>query len=111
MTGFSPNENVTITAHSTPIVLGTFQADANGVIDATVTLPSGLELGSHQLIVAGVSSGHTVTLPMTLTSGTASTLASTGTDLSKPIYLMVQSLLTGFGLLFLAARRRRLLAD
>ena len=38
--GFQPHEWVTLTMHSTPTVVGKFQADANGVVTAEFTLPA-----------------------------------------------------------------------
>ena len=37
--GFKPGEEVKVVLHSTPTVLGTFIADANGVVTATFTVP------------------------------------------------------------------------
>jgi hypothetical protein len=56
-----PNSSFNVTVHSTPIDLGTFTADSNGTAQVTVTLPSNLTPGHHELHMAGRSfSGQAV---------------------------------------------------
>lgn len=53
-TGFKPHSDVTLILRSDPIVLGTFKADANGVVDVLVTLPTNVAPGGHSLTASGV---------------------------------------------------------
>ncbi|MDP3713034.1 MAG: LPXTG cell wall anchor domain-containing protein [Mycobacteriales bacterium] len=53
--GFKPGSQVEVYAESTPILLGTFTADSIGVIDAEVTIPLGLSVGAHSIVLTGVS--------------------------------------------------------
>lgn len=50
---FGPNSPVTITAHSTPVVLKTVTADGDGTVDATVRLPQTLTFGAHHVVLTG----------------------------------------------------------
>jgi LPXTG-motif cell wall-anchored protein len=52
--GFGPHSTVTIELHSDPVVLGTFTADGEGVVRATVRLPEGVS-GSHDIVVMGTN--------------------------------------------------------
>jgi alpha-L-fucosidase len=66
--GFAPYSEVTIELHSDPIVLGTFTADGEGVVRATVNLPAGVS-GSHDVVVMGSNAlGAPViaTIPVTI---------------------------------------------
>ncbi|MTD13401.1 hypothetical protein GIS00_05515 [Nakamurella sp. YIM 132087] len=58
--GFYPDETVTVTLHSTPIVLGSFIADASGAVAGTVTIPTDAEVGAHTITLDGVTSGLSV---------------------------------------------------
>ena len=58
--GFQPGEQVTLVMRSTPVELGTFTADAAGVVTATVTLPASAEAGSHTLTFSGPVTGDHV---------------------------------------------------
>jgi hypothetical protein len=104
--GFQPHEVVTLVLHSAPVTLGTYTADANGVVTATFTLPAGTVLGTHTLAFDGTAGSHyEVTLTLTA-DGTA--LAYTGADIALP--LVGGTVLLGAGAGALAISRRRRLA-
>jgi alpha-L-fucosidase len=66
--GFAPYSEVTIELHSDPIVLGTFTADGEGVVRATVNLPAGVT-GSHDVVVMGsnaLGAPVVATIPLTI---------------------------------------------
>jgi hypothetical protein len=65
--GFTPNETVNVTLHSTPVHLGTVKADSSGIANATVTIPRDAPAGAHHLIFTGAKSGHVVSIPITVT--------------------------------------------
>jgi hypothetical protein len=55
--GFTPFEWVVVSLQSTPTVLNSIQADANGVVTTSVVLPSSTTPGSHTLSLLGLTSG------------------------------------------------------
>jgi PKD repeat protein len=56
MSGFEPFEWVAIVVQSTPTLIGSVQADADGAIDTTVVVPM-LAPGAHTLSAYGLTSG------------------------------------------------------
>ncbi len=64
--GFAVGESVTISVHSTSVLLKTVTASGSGGIDTTVTLPPDLPDGSHQIVLVGATSGHTTTIALTV---------------------------------------------
>jgi LPXTG-motif cell wall-anchored protein len=105
--GYQPLSTVTLVMYSTPTVLGTTVADANGNISATVSLPAGVS-GQHTLVASGVDpSGAPHNLTMAVTVGTAGKggLPNTGASIALPALAGLGALALGGGLLF-AARRR-----
>jgi hypothetical protein len=71
--GFRPGEPVTVTVHSTPIVVGTFTADDSGQVTAPFTVPNGFELGDHTVEFTGAESG-TVDVPFVVVAPGGSSL-------------------------------------
>ena len=102
--GFKPGEKVTLVLHSTPVELGTFTADANGVVTATFTLPAGTALGSHTLAYDGAMGSHfeeTITL-----TADGKALAYTGADIAMPLIGGTVMVAAGAAALVVARRRR-----
>ncbi len=130
-TGFAPGATVNFGIYSTPTLLATVSADANGVATVTITIPADIALGDHTVLAAGtgptgspmyLQAGTTVitTTPSSSSgvagesttanppSGSSSTapLANTGTR-EDPIALVqfaVMALLVGGALLALGRR-------
>lgn len=107
--GFKPGEKVTVVLHSTPQVLGTFTADANGVVTATFTVPAGTVVGDHTLVFEG-NLGSYYQETFTVAASTAvtpagSNLAYTGADVAVPLALGGALVLAGGGALFVSRRR------
>ncbi|MDO5067228.1 MAG: hypothetical protein Q4D96_08125 [Propionibacteriaceae bacterium] len=50
--GFGENVSLTVTMYSTPVVLGSFEADATGKASATVRIPENATEGLHHLVVS-----------------------------------------------------------
>ena len=99
--GFKPNTDVTITLHSTPVVLATVKANASGTFSATVTIPKDTVLGSHQIISSGLdanSNQASSTLNLTV-----SRLAATGFDVYSQLIIIGSLISIGFVLV----RKRR----
>jgi hypothetical protein len=51
--GFAPETEASVVIYSEPRQLGTLFADAQGNIQATVSLPTDLESGNHTLVITG----------------------------------------------------------
>jgi 5'-nucleotidase len=70
--GWKASSDVTITLHSTPVVLGTVTADASGNVHATETIPSGTAVGAHTIELTGTDptgAPRDVTSQITVTTG------------------------------------------
>lgn len=129
--GFMPGSSVEIIAFSTPFVVGTVVADANGDIAKSWQIPAGFEVGIHTMVLRGtntlgaaveVSANITigalveqqptttgslplpVTLPPVRSTGT---LPRTGSELITPLVLGGALLLAGGAGAMLVARRQR----
>jgi LPXTG-motif cell wall-anchored protein len=105
--GFKPGEVVTVVLHSTPTVLGTFTADANGVVTATFTVPAGTAAGSHTLVFEGNQGSYfQEAFQVAASVQTASSgLAYTGADVAVPLALGGALVLAGGGALLVSRRR------
>ena len=112
-TGFKPNEQVEIAAHSPATVIATVPADPHGVVTYDYTVPDDLAAGEHALSFTGKVSTTVAIYPFVVvvghgTSGTGGGgshggLAFTGTNL---LALVLAALgLIGMGI---ALHRRRL---
>ena len=121
-TGFDAAEQVTITVHSTPVVLGTVVTDGVGTVTATIVLPASLAAGSHELTLAGASTSGVYAFtvvaaapttsptptPAPTTGGGSSddpSLAHTGADLMLPGAVALLLLVIGTALVAGARRR------
>jgi titin len=105
--GYAPNSTVTLAIYSTPQVLTTVVTDASGNFTATVTVPAGLEAGTHTLVASGVdSSGNVryVNLEVTVSAGGTAKLAYTGADVLVPALGGLAAVALGAGLI--VVRRR-----
>jgi hypothetical protein len=106
LTGYKPGEVVKLVLHSTPQVIGTFTADASGVVVASFIAPAGTPAGDHELQVTRAD-GSVVTYPIKVSAAklTPAELAFTGADVAVPLVGGVTLLLVGAGVMF-ATRRR-----
>ena len=130
--GFGPLTLVVVTLRSEPVVLGTFTADAQGRVRATVTLPGDVTVGNHSLTVAGTDAAgrpYAVTSPVVVAAAITTTtrtatintpttrtisgnvesnglLARTGRTLG-PVAAVGALLVVGGGVLTVVARRRQ----
>jgi hypothetical protein len=100
--GFKPFEVVTLVLHSTPQNVGTFTANASGVVTVSFTIPAGTVAGSHSLTMSG---NLGTSFAQALTVASSRSLAYTGTDVATPLAVGGSLLLVG-GALLVAARRR-----
>ena len=106
--GFDPGETVDVTICSPPVPLGSFTADADGVLDATVTVPATVDPGTCTIVMAGQLSGHEVEVTVEVlaaSTGGGGGLARTGSD-AGPLVGIGAGLLAAGGAAAYAARRR-----
>jgi LPXTG-motif cell wall-anchored protein len=115
--GFAANSWVYVSVNSDPTPIGVFQADAQGRLTLTLTVPEGLPPGEHTVVVEGFAPDGSVrqfVQPIVVPGAepAASTtvtprigLPGTGSDSSGG--LTVAALITLVGLAVLLATRRR----
>ena len=103
--GFLPGEAVTVTLHSTPVVIANWTADATGRVGGNVTIPAATAPGAHTIKLDGLTSGVSTSQPITVTAA----LAETGFEVALPLMVAFGALAFG-GLAFAFAYRRRRLA-
>ncbi|MCC2315820.1 fibronectin type III domain-containing protein [Cellulomonas xiejunii] len=114
--GLQPGSGVTLVVHSTPRTLATGVVGADGAVVLTGVLPTGLEIGSHRLVVNGVAfDGTAMTSEVAFTIATGGTflrigdvraqLAATGADPIDAAGLAAAWIVLGAGLLLVARRR------
>lgn len=118
--GFAAAGVVTITLHSTPVVLGTVQPDRSGAFTTTVTIPAdttpgdhvlvataafGLEAGGPLTVLSPVAPGGSGGAPSTGSATGSGQLAATGADVTPSLAVAAVLLVVGGSLL----RGRRVL--
>ncbi|MCF6744939.1 hypothetical protein E9529_11720 [Blastococcus sp. KM273128] len=104
--GFKPFEKVTLTMHSTPTVIGTFDADADGVVTAEFALPAGTTAGTHTLVLEGNQGTYfQESLQVAAATTAADGLAYTGASIALPLSLGAGLLAAGAGALVVSRRR------
>jgi LPXTG-motif cell wall-anchored protein len=116
--GFRALGSVDMAFESSPVALGTFQADASGVVTARVTVPSNATPGTHQIAATGPAPDNaTLVLRATLTVRAAgdpgaatnsAPLVRTGSSSVIPLTTAgIVLVFVGATVWFLARRRRR----
>ncbi len=109
--GFDPGETVRATLFSTPIVLGTARADADGAVSLALTIPADVEPGRHTVELRGLASGVTVELPLeVLGQETPRALPATGGTTAATTGVGGALVALGAALVALARRRSTRLA-
>lgn len=99
--GFHPNEFVQLIVASTPQIIGSGYADANGVVTLTGEIPSSLAGGNHTLAAYAPASGIGFAQPITVTASTLPTTGNGRNEMLLTWFLM----LTVAGILTMAIRR------
>ena len=106
-TGWKASTDVTITLHSTPVVLATVTTDANGNAHAVAKIPSRTASGAHTLELTGTDPAgapRTVTAAITISAGGGS-LPRTGAAIAALV--LVGTVLFAVGAALSTARKRR----
>ena len=99
--GFTPFEYVQLIVASTPQVIGSGYADAQGVVTISGNLPATLASGNHTLAVYAPESGTGFKQPITVAG---LTLPAPGS--SHRLWPNVMMLLGGMALVVISRRRR-----
>ena len=109
-TEFQPKTVVKVWLYSSPILLGTVEVNADGSFASAVAIPTGLELGSHTLVLQGINSKNEVqnaqasllvkaaentSMPPKLAFSLR--FASTGATITKRIMQQVSSIAAAIG--------------
>lgn len=63
---FAPDELVSVSLHSDPLLLVTVQADAHGILTGQFTIPQAAALGGHQVVFTGAVSNKPVSIAFTV---------------------------------------------
>jgi len=101
--GFKPFEVVDIWMHSTPVLLGTLTADAQGRISGSFAMPTGLASGTHHVVLVDEAGVSYTSAELVVT--TTDSLAATGADVSSG-WLALALIVVGGLALTVSARRR-----
>ena len=105
--GLTPGEAVEFVIMSTPTLLGTYTVTSNGTIKAQASLPAGVGLGDHTLVVASPTVQASLGLKV---SATPATLPATGVSNGSNTLQIALWLIVG-GLMVAYLRRRRLMLN
>ncbi len=91
--GLKPSTTYDVTLHSDPVDLGTVTTDANGDINASVTIPSTVTPGFHQVDITGPNmAGQTVSVQhMVFVAYSTTDYLGTGPNSSKTCLFVPQS--------------------
>jgi LPXTG-motif cell wall-anchored protein len=100
--GLTPGETAEFVIMSTPTLLGSYTVSANGTIKAQTSLPDGLGLGNHTLVVASPTVQASLGLKV---SATPSTLPATGASSSNTMQIALFLMVGGLMVAFLRRRR------
>lgn len=104
--GYLPGSNAQLILHSDPVVLGVSAADANGVVNATVTIPANTPAGAHTVEVLGTgTSGQVRSQSVAFT--VAGALPRTGDD-STPVAILASIMVLAGAIAMRLGRRQPL---
>lgn len=118
--GFADAAMVHVYLHSSPVLLGSGTANANGAFELGVTIPLGAPLGQHEIVESGTNPDGSVrqlTAAITVTARAASTTAAatsstggglpfTGAQIAGMSATGALLVFGGIGMLLVARRRR-----
>ncbi|MGB6059296.1 MAG: hypothetical protein WBF71_13645 [Microthrixaceae bacterium] len=105
--GFTPGSSVEVWMHSSPTLLTTVTAGADGKVSATVTIPKDAQIGAHTMKLVGQGAdGQTLSLDLALDVTPLGQLAFTG-GYSSPLLAAGLALIVAGALLTEFTRRRR----
>ena len=102
--GFQPGEKVRVVLHSTPVDLGEFTANADGVVTVEFTVPAGTPLGNHTIAYTGDKGTYFEEALQLTADGKA--LAYTGASIAMPLIGGSVLLAAGAGAMVIGRRRR-----
>jgi hypothetical protein len=85
--GWKAGSQVTGVANSTPVTLGTLNADSTGTVTGSFTLPLSIQPGSHTLVLSGTGTdglSRSMSSPFTVTSVTGGSAGNTTSASLQP---------------------------
>jgi uncharacterized delta-60 repeat protein/LPXTG-motif cell wall-anchored protein len=100
--GLTPGETAEFVIMSTPTLLGSYTVSANGTIKAQTSLPDGIGLGNHTLVVASPTVQASLGLKV---SATPSTLPATGATSNNTMQIALFLMVGGLMVAYLRRRR------
>ena len=106
--GFEAGERLTVQLHSTPVTLGTIDADSAGNFSAPFTIPASTNPGVHRIVVSGDSGEAEAMITVTAVPAVPAALSVTGSEI--PVVAIVAgafAVLLGATLLVLRRITRR----
>jgi large repetitive protein len=103
--GFASGEQVVVTLHSTPVVVGVFTASGSGAISGAVTIPTSTPFGAHTLVAVGETSGKTLSRGLTVLDPGSLALTGVGQEWWAALTAALALILLGAGLVM--TRRQR----
>lgn len=77
---------MTAVLNSDPVTLGTLTASSTGLVTGSLTVPSSVPAGAHQLVLTGTDAAglsRTVRAPVTITGATTTSTTSGANQLPK----------------------------
>ena len=107
---FIPGETVEAWLHSTPVLLGTLVAAADGTVTGSFALPAATPAGVHHVVLLGLLSGSVTSVDITVLAPAvvaSSSLAATGVNAALTGWLALLLALGGLALVFVRRRRVR----
>jgi LPXTG-motif cell wall-anchored protein len=112
-TGLQPNFETIIEFNSVTVQVGTATTDATGAFEVQVTIPLDATDGAHTITAVCDAEGNISSTDVTVSSVTAPTTPSggplprTGSDTEPLLVVGALAVLVGIGLVLVARRRRR----
>jgi len=104
-TGYQPGTGITVWLYSTPRRLGTSTTDDRGQFSAELTIPTGIDIGSHTLSIDGTTARGTSTTRIGINiNRPVSDVPVTGSAPSNTVSFAV--ILVALGILALLRARR-----
>ena len=105
--GFSPNVELTITFHSTPVTVGKTTTNAQGAFVATVAVPAKAAAGTHHFEASGLTPSGPATL-IVATVQVVSLASSSAPSFTETVVLVLVAILVPVGTWVLLGARGRL---
>lgn len=74
--GFSSEQDITVTLHSDPVVLGMLRANTTGAVQGTFQIPANTAPGEHHVVLTSANGARLVEFPITVSASSLPTPSS-----------------------------------